>query len=166
MSVEQAWDGDHFRSVLGHFATGITVITAIAPDGPPVGFTCQSFSSLSLDPPLVMFSPAGTSSSWPKIRAAGHFCANVLAADQKDVCATFARSGADKFASVGWRPSPKTGAPILDDVLAWVDAEIESETEAGDHVIVVGRVVDLAIERDTHPLLFYRGGYGLFSPHE
>jgi flavin reductase (DIM6/NTAB) family NADH-FMN oxidoreductase RutF len=108
---------------------------------------------------LVSFSPAKTSSSWPRIEAAGRFCANVLTADQEDISQTFARSGADKFAAVGWSPSAN-GAPRLDHVLAWVDATIEDVVDAGDHLIVVGRVSDLAAARSGHPLLFFRGRYG------
>lgn len=161
MAAEVHWDSAHFRTVLGHFATGVAIVTAVD-DGEPVGFSCQSFSSLSLDPPLVGFAPSRKSSSWPRIRRAGAFCANVLAADQEQLCVTFATPGIDKFAGIEWRVSP-TGCPILPDVLAWVDATFESETEAGDHSFVIGRVVDLAVERDTEPLLFYRGGYGRFA---
>src|SRR3712207_9239244 len=92
------------RDVLGHFASGVTVVTAQGDDG-PVGFTCQSFSSLSLDPPLVVIAPARTSRTWPRLRALGRFCVNVLAEDQSDLSARFARSSADRFAGVPWRPS-------------------------------------------------------------
>ncbi len=92
------------RDVLGHFVSGIVVVTAIGPDG-PLGFTCQSFASLSLDPPLISFAPARTSSTWPRIREVGGFCVNVLAHGHQDVSNGFARSGTDKFAGVDWRPS-------------------------------------------------------------
>ena len=100
------------RATLGHFASGVVVVTASGPAG-PLGFTCQSFASLSLDPPLVSFSPARTSTTWPRIRAAGRFCVNVLAEDQQRYSDQFARSGADKYAGVPWRPGP-SGAPDLD----------------------------------------------------
>lgn len=157
------FDGTRFRQVLGHFASGITVITAVAPGGDPVGFTCQSFSSLSLDPPLVLFCPGKESSSWPKIREAGHFAVNILAESQEALCRTFATKGTDKFQGAGWTGAPVTGAPILQDVLAWIDCTVETEHDGGDHLIVVGRVHGLEIVNEGRPLLFYRGGYGRFE---
>lgn len=149
------------RDVLGHFASGIVVITAIGPDG-PVGFTCQSFSSLSLDPPLVSFSPSRTSSTWPKIREIGRFCVNMLAVDHEELSAAFARSGTDKYAGVRWSASP-SGAPILDGVAAWIDCTVEHEYPGGDHTIVAGRVHDLGADETRSPLLFHRGTYGVNS---
>jgi 3-hydroxy-9,10-secoandrosta-1,3,5(10)-triene-9,17-dione monooxygenase reductase component len=151
-----------FRQVLGHFATGVTIVTAVD-EGEPVGMTAQSFTSLSLDPPLVLFCPGVTSSTWPRIRNAGTFCVNILGEAQEAMCRTFAMSGADKFHEVVWTPSDVTKAPVLDDVLAWVDCVTEQELEAGDHIIVVGRVVDLSLEQEGKPLLFYRGGFGSFE---
>ena len=107
------------RDVLGHFASGVTVVTAQGEHG-PIGFTCQSFSSLSLDPPLVAIAPARASRTWPRLRELGRFCVNVLAEDQTALSARFARSSADKFAGVSWRPSPQ-GQPVLVDVVAWID---------------------------------------------
>jgi flavin reductase (DIM6/NTAB) family NADH-FMN oxidoreductase RutF len=153
-------DSTEFRRVLGYFASGLTVITSSA-NGEPFGFTCQAFASLSLDPPLVVFCPSAESTTWPRIRQTGHFCANVLAADQAAVAQAFARSGGDKFAGVGWAPGPG-GAPILGGVLAWVAGSIDVETDVGDHAIVVGRVYDLASVADVEPLLFFRGRYGAF----
>ena len=147
------------RDVLGHFASGVTVVTAVAPEG-PIGFTCQSFSSLSLDPPLIAFAPARTSTTWPRLRSAGRFCVNVLAEDQSDLSQAFARSGADKFAGVSWTPSPH-GLPVLDAVVAWIDGELWAEYDGGDHTIVVARVLDLGADPGRSPLLFHRGGYGL-----
>ena len=146
------------REVLGHFVSGIVVITASGPDG-PLGFTCQSFSSLSLEPPLVSFAPARTSSTWPRIRDVGTFCVNVLAADHQELSAGFARSGVDKFAGVPWRPGP-SGAPVLDGVSAWIDCVLRDEFDGGDHTIVVGQVQDLGADPARPPLLFYRGRYG------
>jgi 3-hydroxy-9,10-secoandrosta-1,3,5(10)-triene-9,17-dione monooxygenase reductase component len=152
------------RSVLGRFCTGVTVISALAPDGTPAGFACQSFSSLSLDPPLVSFNVARTSASWPRIAHAGRFCVSVLAADQGPLCRTFAvssASGADKFAGVEWSPSPGTGSPRVAHALAWIDCTIHAVHIGGDHLIVLGRVCDLEVGRsDAGPLLFYRGGFG------
>jgi len=155
--AHESIDGARFRQVLGHFPTGVTVITSET-DGAPMGFAVGSFFSVSLEPALVGFCVAESSTSWPGIQRTGRFCANVLAADQEDVCRNFASSGGDKFQGVGWRHS-RLGSPILNDVLAWIDCEIESQHAAGDHEIVVGRVRDLAVGRETHPLLFFRGGY-------
>jgi len=153
-------DRGRFREVLGHFASGVTVVTALE-EGQPVGFTCQTFSSLSLDPPLILFAAAKTSTSWPRISEAGAFCVNVLEAHQEPLCRVFAETGADKFAGVGWTQA-SSGSPILEGVLAWVDCELEQIVDAGDHELVVGRVLDLGASPGA-PLVFYRGGFGGFS---
>ena len=145
----------NFRDVLSHFSTGVVVVTASSPDG-PAGMTCQSVVSLSLDPPLVLFCPAKSSTSWPLIRAAGHFCVNILAADQAGLCAAFARSGGDKFAGVAWSPGV-TGAPVLGGTLAHVESTLEVVYDGGDHEIAVGAVVDLSVRRSAQPLVFFRG---------
>ncbi len=152
-------DAAHLRAVMGHFCTGVTVITAMDA-GEPVGFTIQSFQSLSLDPPLVTFAPQKTSSTWPRVRSANAFCVNILGEDQEALCRRFASPGSSRFTGVGWRPSPATRAPLLDGILGWVEATVETEHEGGDHLIVVGRVHNLGIEREGGPLLFYRGGFG------
>ena len=149
------------REVMGHFASGVTVVTAVT-DGGPIGFTCQSFSSLSLDPPLVVFAPGRTSRTWPQLRAIGRFCINVLAEGQDAVSQNFARSGVDKFEGVQWRPSAH-GAPVLDDVVAWIDAELWAEYDGGDHTLVVARVLDLGADPRRRPLLYHRGAYGLLQ---
>ena len=146
-----------FRDVLGRFCTGVTVVTSIS-DGQPVGMTCQSFSSVSLDPPLVLFCPAKTSRAWPLMQRSGHFCVNLLSHDQLELSNGFAAKGVDKFAGVPWRPSA-TGAPLLDGVLGWVDCTVYAVHEAGDHYVVIGRVMDLGVEEAPHPLLFYQGQY-------
>ena len=147
------------REVLGHFVSGIVVVTAATPAG-PIGFTCQSFASLSLDPPLISFSPARTSTTWPRIRAVGTLCVNVLAADHQELSAGFARSGVDKFAGVDWRAAP-SGAQILDGVSAWIDCPLWNEYDGGDHPIAVGRVHDLGAGPARRPLLYCRGRYGV-----
>ncbi|GEL19621.1 flavin reductase family protein [Pseudonocardia asaccharolytica] len=147
------------RDVLGHFVSGVVVITAHG-GARPVGFTCQSFASLSLDPPLVSFCPARTSTTWPKIREIGRFCVNVLAEDHQHHSLRFARSGVDKFAGVEWQPAP-SGAPILEGVSAWIDCSLWQEYDGGDHTIAVGHVHDLGAAPDRLPLLFYRGRYGI-----
>ncbi|BDT99838.1 flavin reductase family protein [Nocardia sputorum] len=147
-----------FKAVLGRFCTGVTVITAHSEDG-PVGFTCQSFSALSLEPPAVCFCPARTSTSWPRIRAVGRLCVNILAHDQQDICRRLARSGTDKFAGVDWEPSPN-GSPRLAGSMAWLDCEVEQEVDGGDHTIVIARVTALSEHREAAPLLFYRSAFG------
>jgi 3-hydroxy-9,10-secoandrosta-1,3,5(10)-triene-9,17-dione monooxygenase reductase component len=153
-----------FRDVLGMFATGVTVVTSMS-GNEPVGMTCQSFSSVSLDPPLVMFCPARTSRAWPLMREAGFFCVNFLSADQQHISTGMASTGAEKFHGVGWKPA-STGAPLIDGVLGYVDCTIDRVHEAGDHYIVVGRVEQLDIGDGTEqalaaesPLLFHRGAY-------
>ncbi|MFF6781267.1 flavin reductase [Streptomyces sp. NPDC012510] len=165
-------DQAEFRRVLGNFATGVTVITAPAAEGEhtPAGFACQSFSALSLDPPLVSFMVGRTSTTWPRIARAGVFCVNVLGAGQGELCRRFAVSGADKFAGVAHEPAPATGSPRLTGVPAWVDCVIHAVHPGGDHLIVVGRVEALGTG-DEHasgtlggaPLLFHRGRFGGFT---
>ena len=156
-------DGETFRRVLGHYPTGVCVVTAIEPDGAPAGMVVGSFSSVSLDPPLVAFFPDKGSSSWPRIARAGRFCVNVLASDQQHLCRRFAAKGADKFADLPYRLSTN-GSPVLEEVVAWIDCTLEAVHEAGDHFIVLGRVLELDIARADEPLLFFRGKYGNFAP--
>lgn len=157
-----AIDTARFRQVLGHFPTGVTVVTA-AVAGEPAGLAVNSFTSVSLEPALVAICVSKSSTTWPKIRESGCFCVNILAADQEDVCRAFAARGIDKFRGVGWKPA-ESGAPILNDILAWVDCSVVAEHDGGDHVIVIGGVRDLGVEREGLPLVFYRGGYGRFQP--
>jgi flavin reductase (DIM6/NTAB) family NADH-FMN oxidoreductase RutF len=151
-------DPGEMRRVLGHFASGVTIVTGLDA-GEPVGFACQSFTSVSLDPPLVLFCPAHTSSTWPKIQASGSFSVNVLAADQLALCKTFATSGGDKFAEVAWTPTQ--WGPSIDGVLATVSCDIEQVHAAGDHDVVIGRVRELVTHREDGPLLFWRGEFGV-----
>ena len=148
-----------FRQVLGHFCTGVTIITTVDESG-PAGFACQSFAALSLDPPLVLFCVSRSSATWPRIERAGFFCANVLTAGQQELARVFGTSGADKFAGVPWSPSP-SGAPVLAGVLTWVGCTVEAVHEAGDHHVVLGRVTELGDCGPQQPLLFYRGRYGV-----
>ncbi len=153
-----SFDEARYRSVLGHFATGVTVVSAMD-GGEPVGLSVNSFTSASLDPPLVAFCAAKTSSTWPRIREAGRFTVNVLAEHQATVSRVFATHRDDKYEGLRWSPAP-SGAPVLEGVLAWVDCTIEAEHDAGDHVLVLGRVNDLDVVDEGGPLIFYRGGYG------
>jgi 3-hydroxy-9,10-secoandrosta-1,3,5(10)-triene-9,17-dione monooxygenase reductase component len=146
-------DTSALREVMGHFATGVTVVTAMH-GAQPVGFTCQSFVSLSLDPPLIAIAPSKASTSWPRIRAADSFCVNVLADSQAELCLAFARSGGDKFDGIDWSPGI-TGAPVLLRSLAWVECGLEAAHDAGDHELVIGRVRNICTGEGT-PLLFYR----------
>jgi len=151
-------DSVSMRSVLGHFCTGVAVITGHNGER-PVGFACQSVTSVSLDPPLVSFCPARTSSSWPVIRSSGQIGINILAEDQRDICAQFATSGRDKYEGMDWDIG-RNGAPSLTGVLASIEGEIAFEHEAGDHTIVIAHVTGLRAHRGRRPLLFYRGDYG------
>lgn len=175
--AEQQPAPTEFRAVLGTFATGVTIITALstatlnstapasaALDGlEPVGFTCQAFTSLSLDPPLVSFAVSRQSSSRPRIIAAGRFCVNVLAFDQRGLCARFATPGIDRFADVDWSPSPG-GSPVLDGSLAWIDCTVEAQYPGGDHTIVIGHVRGLSQLRDAAPLVYHRGEFANCFP--
>ena len=156
MSDPTTFDTAGFRRVLGRFASGVTVVTAME-DGVPVGFTCQSFTSLSLEPPLVALAPAKQSTSWPRIRRAGVFCVNVLADTQQAVCQAFAASGGDKFSGLAWEPA-SNGAPRLTGSLAHIDCALLLAHDAGDHELVFGKVQDLAVG-DGRPLLFYEGKF-------
>ncbi|HVT71308.1 MAG TPA: flavin reductase family protein [Trebonia sp.] len=153
-----------FRRVLGHFPTGVVIVTAVH-DGRPAGMAIGSFTSVSVDPPLIAVLPAKTSTSWPSIEAAGSFCVNILSARQEALSRAFAVSGADKFAGVSWRAGP-SGAPVLAGALAWIDCDLEQVVEAGDHFIDLGRVTALDVgdpdgeDPVRAPLVFFQGGYG------
>lgn len=153
-----------FRHVLGQFCTGVTIITTIH-DEQPVGFACQSFAALSLDPPLVLFCPTKVSRSWTAIESSGRFCVNVLHENQQDVSARFGSKEPDKFAGVEWSLSP-TGSPIIEGTLAHIDCTVESVHDGGDHFVVFGRVRSLSDvpKRKPRPLLFYRGEYTGIEP--
>ncbi|MCW2616742.1 MAG: flavin reductase domain protein FMN-binding protein [Frankiales bacterium] len=157
MQSVAASDPAHFREVLSHFASGVVVVTAVV-DGTPVGMTCQSFTSLSLDPPLVLFCPARTSTSWPVVQRADWFCLNVLSSEQHGLSNGFAKSGSDKFAGVSWTPTPH-GAPALDGAAAHVEVRLAHVFDGGDHHIVTCHVESLQSAADSEPLLYYRSGY-------
>lgn len=156
-------DPREFRDVLGHYPTGVVVVTAVADVGEPVGMVVGSFTSVSLDPPLVAFLPATGSATFARLRTARSFCVNVLAAEQEDLCRRFASRQEDKFDGVAWRPSP-SGAPVIDGVVAWIDCDVHGISEAGDHYIVLGEVTTLRVETPRLPLMFFQGGYGRFIP--
>ncbi|MER5184473.1 flavin reductase family protein [Streptomyces sp. NPDC002896] len=159
LRAAQGVDDAAMREVLSSFCTGVAVITAVE-DCRPVGMAVQSFSSVSLDPPLVCFCPAHTSSTWPRIRRAGRFAVSVLGADQQELCRQFAVTGGDKFAGVAWRAG-NNGAPLLDGALAWIECDLAGRLPGGDHTVVLGRVTALAAAPDdTGPLVYFRRTYG------
>ena len=161
-AVEQAL----FRHVMGHFVTGVTVITAVV-EGRPLGMTAQSFVSLSIDPPLVMVCPSRYSSTWRLIEATRELCINVLSSEQEQISRKFAAKSDERFQGVDWVPAPTTGAPLLGGVHAWVDCSIEDVHPGGDHLIAVCRVLALgAPDERGNPLVFYTGRYGEASVAE
>ena len=154
-----------FRAALGHYASGITVVTTHI-DGEPIGFTCQSFHSVSMSPPLVSFSVMSNSASYPKIRQAGRFAVNILSDAQVEVSNQFARRGTDKWRGIDWKESP-LGNPLIAGSLHWIDCEIHAEYAAGDHVIVIGEVKALNLQEAaaTQPLLYFKGQYRNIAAH-
>ncbi|MCC6434146.1 MAG: flavin reductase family protein [Acidimicrobiales bacterium] len=158
-----ASDPAHFRKVLGRFPTGVTIVTAMD-EGRPTGLAIGSFTSVSLDPPLVAFLPTKTSASYAAIESSGAFCVNVVAEDQKAMTGVFASKAEDKFAGVDWEPAPVTGSPKLGGCLAWMDCKVHAVHDGGDHWIVVGAVQEMDVDdRDVGPLLFFTGAYGGFA---
>lgn len=151
-------DGRTFRNIAGRFATGVTVVTTINKQGRPVGMTANSFTSLSLDPPLVLFCIGKSASLFSDFMEASAFAVNILAEEQEELSRRFAAKEIDRFAGVSYLTA-KTGAPILKDVLGYFDCQVEARYEGGDHIIMIGRVVD-GLERDGAPLVFYGGKYG------
>jgi len=163
------FDSGHFRTVLGHFPTGVTVVTGMAPGDRPHGFTIGSFTSVSLEPPMVGFLPQVDSTTWQLMADAGSFCVNVLSSKQSDLCWKFAKSDPEqtRFDGVQWHQSP-SGSPVLDRAVAWIDCAVEDVYTMGDHLFVLGRVTALDADADHNglppePLVFYRGAIGGFS---
>jgi 3-hydroxy-9,10-secoandrosta-1,3,5(10)-triene-9,17-dione monooxygenase reductase component len=154
---------EQFRRVLSRFCTGLVVVTALCGTA-PVGLTCQAFASLSLDPPLVMFGAAARSTSWPRIRAARRFAVNILSEHQEGTSRAFAVSNPDKFVGVRWFRGSH-GCPLIDGALAYVECSIEAVHSAGDHEIVVGRVLALRDLPDpAEPLVYFSGQYRILAP--
>jgi 3-hydroxy-9,10-secoandrosta-1,3,5(10)-triene-9,17-dione monooxygenase reductase component len=147
---------DALRRVCSYWTTGIAVITGNASDGSPRGLSINSFTSLSLDPPLILFAPAASSTTWPDIKATGRFAVNILSADQAGLAQSFARSGGDKFSDVSLLVTDD-GVPYLAGAVAWLVCEVEMVYPGGDHDIVVGRVLRAQQVEEAMPLLFYRG---------
>lgn len=162
-TVAKEPSGPQFRSALKRFATGVTVITTVGQDRAPVGLTANSFNSVSLDPPLVLWSLDKNSRSSPIFRQTRHYAICVLGSDQINLARQFASPIADRFAGVAWRGG-KSGMPILENCAAWFECEGAFQHEAGDHTIFVGQVLDLG-ESDRTPLLYSGGSYGVPAPH-
>ena len=160
--MSRTFDLADFRHVVSHFATGVVVITGNE-DEELVGFAAQSFVSLSLAPPLVLFCVQNSSTSWPRIRRLGKFCINVLSEHQGEISDAFAVSG--EVAKIAWHPNKASGTPALDGVIATIDCTLSVEHEGGDHTIVVAEVGGLQVDRpELGPLLFFQGTYGHFEP--
>ncbi|HET8595994.1 MAG TPA: flavin reductase family protein [Intrasporangium sp.] len=151
---------ERMRHVLGHFASGVTVVTGLDADGGPVGFACQSFTSVSLEPPLVLFCADHRGRSWPRMRDSGIFCVNILRHAQQDMVDRFGSRTGARFEGLDWHRSPY-GAPALPEVLARVHCVIDNVHVTGDHDVVVGRVADLELVQPGRPLLFYRGRFAV-----
>jgi 3-hydroxy-9,10-secoandrosta-1,3,5(10)-triene-9,17-dione monooxygenase reductase component len=148
---------ERFRAVLGHVPTSVAVVAGLV-DGSPRGLSVGTFVPVSLVPPLVGFFVDRRSTSWPPISQVGAFTVSVLASDQAELSRRFAMIGVDKFDGVPWHPAP-SGHPVIEGSIAWVDCELGSETDAGDHTFVLGAVLDLGVETGGTPLLHHRGDY-------
>ena len=157
-----ALDSREFRRILGHYPTGVCVVTALA-DAEPIGMVVGSFTSVSLEPALVAFLPDRRSTTWPRIEAAGQFCVNVLSERQQNVCTALSAKSGDRFASIAHRLT-ENGLPVIDGVVAWIDCQLHAVHEAGDHYIAIGRVRALDVEHPGAPLVFVRGAYGSVTP--
>ena len=156
-NLAPALDPRALRDAFGCFMTGVTVVTTMDADDKPLGFTANSFSSVSLDPPLLLVSIANSSANLESFMKAKGFAVNILSEEQKDISATFARRSEDRFATVYWRRGP-VGAPLIAEVSAWFDCTLEQAIPAGDHTILLGRIG--GFEASSHPGLgYYRGAY-------
>jgi flavin reductase (DIM6/NTAB) family NADH-FMN oxidoreductase RutF len=160
-SNELEFDGRDLRRAFGNFATGVTIVTTLDADGNPCGFTANSFTSVSIDPPLVLVNIATSAFGCEIFTGSRGFAVNILARDQRELSNRFAAAGTDKFADLEWHGA-RTGAPIIDGVVAWFDCEHFQQVPAGDHIVLIGRVVQY--EYNTHsPLGFCRGAYVSFG---
>ncbi|WP_342659843.1 Flavin-dependent monooxygenase, reductase subunit HsaB [Rhodococcus ruber] len=161
-STADAPSPEDMRRVMGQFATGVTVVTGLDDEG-PVGFACQSFASVSLEPPLILFCADHRGRAWPRIRATGRFSVNVLREDQSDLCARFGSSRGRKYEDLAWEVS-RWGTPALPDVLMRVHAEVHDVHVAGDHDVIIGRVLELDTVCEERPMVFFRGRFGIDHP--
>lgn len=158
-AVPALMDARRFRTVMGNFPTSVVAITSTEPEGTPVAMIVGSFTSVSLDPPLVSFLADTGSTTFERIAASGRYCANVLAGDQEALGRRMAKRGVDRFAGLDWHLSP-LGNPVIAGAVAWVDCTIDQVVELGDHHLAVGRVHELDVLSEKTPMLFFRGGFG------
>ncbi|MCR5978032.1 flavin reductase [Gordonia jinghuaiqii] len=156
-----AIDATVFRNVMGHYPTGVVVVTGRAPDGEVLAMVVGTFNSVSMDPPLVSFMPMKTSRTFEKMRSCESLCINIVGGDQEDIVLRVAQRWQDKLEGIDWFASP-SGDPVLADSVAWIDTRVENIVEAGDHWIVLCEVRDLAVTNPVSPLIFFQGGYGSF----
>lgn len=152
-----------FREVLGHYPTGVVVVTARSEEGEPIAMVVGSFVSVSLDPPLVAYLPQKSSSSYARLRNSQRFAISVLAADQEQLCRRLASKDPRKLDGVAWSTTD-SGTPVIDGCVAWIECDLEQRYDGGDHDIVMGRVIQMAAPEPQLPLLFFQGGYGRFTP--
>jgi 3-hydroxy-9,10-secoandrosta-1,3,5(10)-triene-9,17-dione monooxygenase reductase component len=151
------FDSKAFRSTVGQFASGVAVVTTEDDGGDRSGMTVSSFTSLSLDPPLILFCAKDGSHTLDEVKESGHFAVNVLSHDQKDVCYGFAGKDEDKFKNVATQPGAAHGDPIVEGSLATLECTLETITDGGDHEIVIGRVERFEQKSEDQPLLFWDG---------
>jgi flavin reductase (DIM6/NTAB) family NADH-FMN oxidoreductase RutF len=163
-ATDPAGVGTAFREALAHFCSGVVIVTATDATGAPVGMTVGSFTSISMDPPLVGFFAGQNSTTLPHVIADGRFCVNVLSEDQHLLARTFARSGADKFAGTDWTPATN-GSPRLAGAHAWIDCTLDQQQSIGDHDLVVGRVDALVVPQPNEPLVFHRSVFHGLRAH-
>ena len=155
-------EAEQFRRVMSNYPTGVCVVTAMSPEGSPIGMVVGTFTSVSIDPLLVGFLPDKRSRTWPRLEAAGHFCVNVLAAEQVDICRQIASSTTDKFEGIKWELS-RHQLPVIAGCNVRIECRLHSKTDAGDHWFILGEVLDLEVIRDGDPMLYHRGRYGSFA---
>jgi flavin reductase (DIM6/NTAB) family NADH-FMN oxidoreductase RutF len=158
MSIER----DLFRRVMGSFASGVTVVTVVGPDGMPTGFTASAVSSLSLDPRMLLVCVNERSATLTAVKEAGSFVVNILSAQQQEVAQQFATRRDDRFGGIRWRTGPATGAPVLDGSLAFAECILRDTCQGGDHVILMGEIV-AGDAHEAEPLLYFRGRYGTYE---
>lgn len=155
--MDGSFDGKEFRRVMGSLPTGVVIVSGVDVSGVPQGVTIGSFVSISLDPPLVGFFQGMNSKTWPAIAASGSFCANVLAHDQDELCWRFAKESENRFDGVEWSPA-QSGSPKISGSLAHIDCTIESSSQIGDHLFIVGRVQNLEAPAGVkNAMVFFKG---------
>ena len=165
MTAGSTFDQMAFRNAMARFASGVTVVTTHEDGGKPVAFTASAFSSLSLDPPLILVCLERKADSFPAFQAAGHFTVSILAAHQADHGMHFAAKSADKFAGVSVEAGEVTGMPLIPEALVHLECRVRQRLDGGDHVIIVGEVLR-AQSNDQEPLLHFNRRFGRFQPHD